>query len=72
MLLFFNCLPAVTVSVMCLYTMVSWVGLQCVIVVLPSHTHFLVISSILSAVLLSTTRQHLEHNHLRSNILYST
>ena len=28
----------VTVSVLCLFLMVTWVGLQCVIVIVPKHT----------------------------------
>ena len=36
----YECL--VTVSVTCLFLTVPWVGLQCVIVVFPNHTHFLV------------------------------
>ena len=35
----YGCL--VTVNVMWLFLMVSWVGLQCVIVVFPDHTHLL-------------------------------
>ena len=35
------CLPDVTVGVQWLFPMVQWVGLQCVIVVFPDHTHFL-------------------------------
>ena len=31
----------VTVNVLWLFLMVLWVGLQCVIVVFPSHTHLL-------------------------------
>ena len=30
-----------TVSVLWLFLMVPWVGLQCVIVVFPDHTHLL-------------------------------
>ena len=30
----------VAVSVLCLFLTVSWVGLQCVIVAFPGHTHF--------------------------------
>ena len=45
----FNCLRGVlrllvTVSVLWLFLTVPWVGLQCVIVVYPDHTHFLKIS----------------------------
>ena len=29
-----------SVSVLCLFLTVPWVGLQCVIVAFPSHTHF--------------------------------
>ena len=31
----------VTVNVLCLFLTVKWVGLQCVIVVFPDHTHLL-------------------------------
>ena len=30
----------VTVSILCLFLTVPWVGMQCVIVVFPGHTHF--------------------------------
>ena len=30
-----------TVSVLCLYLTVAWVGLQCVIVTFPGHSHLL-------------------------------
>ena len=41
-LLYFNCLYChLTVSVLCLFLTVLWVGLQCVIVAFPSHTYFL-------------------------------
>ena len=33
------------VSVLCLFLMVSWVGLQCIIVALPGHTHFYFVMS---------------------------
>ena len=39
LLLSFECL--VTVNVPWLFLIVSWVGLQCVIVVFPDHTHLL-------------------------------
>ena len=39
LLLFFGCL--VTVNVLWLFLMVPWAGLQCVIVVYPDHTYFL-------------------------------
>ena len=35
----FGCL--VTVNVLWLFLTAPWVGLQCVIVVIPDHTHFL-------------------------------
>ena len=38
-LLSFRCL--VTVNVLWLFLTVPWVGLQCVIVVFPDHTHLL-------------------------------
>ena len=41
-LLSFACL--VTVNVLWLFLVVPWVGLQCVIVVFPDHTHSLFIS----------------------------
>ena len=31
----------VTVSILCLFLAVPWVGLQCLIVAFPSHTHLL-------------------------------
>ena len=31
----------VSVNLLCLFLMVPWVDLQCVIVVFPDHTHFL-------------------------------
>ena len=31
----------VTINVLCLFLVVSWVGLQCVIVVFPDHSHLL-------------------------------
>ena len=39
LLLYFGCL--VTVYVLWLFLAVPWVGLQCVIVVFPDHTHLL-------------------------------
>ena len=39
LLLSYGCL--VTVSALCLFITVPWVGLQCVIVVFPDHTHLL-------------------------------
>ena len=39
LLLLFGCL--VTVNILWLFLMVSWAGLQCVIVVFPDHTDFL-------------------------------
>ena len=40
-LLCFNCLLIhLTVNVLYLFLTVLWVGLQCVIVAFPSHTHF--------------------------------
>ena len=39
LLLSYRCI--VTVKVMWLFLTVPWVGLQCVIVVFPDHTHFL-------------------------------
>ena len=38
LLLFYGCL--VTVNVIWLFFLVPWVGLRCVIVVLPDHTYF--------------------------------
>ena len=39
---YFNCLLAVMyVSVLCLFLMVPWVGLQCMIMVFPDQTHLL-------------------------------
>ena len=45
-LLYFNCLPGALYSVF--FVMVPWVGLQCVIMEFPDHTHllFLKISSV--------------------------
>ena len=40
LLLFSGCL--VTVNIMWLFFLVPWVGLRCVIVVLPDHTYFFV------------------------------
>ena len=39
LLLSYRCL--VTVNVLWLFLTMPWVGLQCVIVVFPDHTHFL-------------------------------
>ena len=44
-LLSFGCL--VTVNVLSHFLMVPWVGLQCVIVVLPDYTHLLSVHSTL-------------------------
>ena len=33
---------SVTINVLCLFFMVPWVGLQCVSVVYPVHTHFMI------------------------------
>ena len=41
LLLSYICLA--TVNVMWLFLMVPWVGLQCVIVIFPDHTHFLLL-----------------------------
>ena len=40
-LLYFNCLLMAFDSVLCLFLAVLWVGLQCVIVAFPNHTHLL-------------------------------
>ena len=40
-LLYFNCLLMAFDSVLCLFLAILWVGLQCVIVAFPSHTHLL-------------------------------
>ena len=40
LLLSYRCL--ITVNVLQLFLTVPWVGLRCVIVVFPDHTHFLV------------------------------
>ena len=40
LLLFYGCLVS-TVNVLWLFLKVLWVGLQCVIVVFPDHTHLL-------------------------------
>ena len=41
-LLYFNCLlMPFDSSVLCLFLTVLWVGLQCVIVAFPSHTHLI-------------------------------
>ena len=42
LLLSYRCI--VTINVMWLFLAVPWVGLQCVIVVFPDHTHLLFIS----------------------------
>ena len=39
LLLSYRCI--VTISVLWLFLMVPWVGLECVIVVFPDHTHLL-------------------------------
>ena len=39
LLMSYRCI--VTINVLWLFSMVSWVGLQCVIVVFPDHTHLL-------------------------------
>ena len=39
LLLSYRCI--VTINVLWLFLMVPWVGLQCVIVVFPDHTHLL-------------------------------
>ena len=39
LLLCYGCL--VTVNVLWLFLTVPWVGLQCIIVVFPDHTHFI-------------------------------
>ena len=39
LLLFYKCI--VTINVLWLFLTVPWVGLQCVIVVFPDHTHLL-------------------------------
>ena len=43
LLLPYRCLG--TVNVMCIFLMVPWVGLQCVIVVFPDHSHLLFVVS---------------------------
>ena len=40
-LLYLSFLCLVSVNDMCLFLAVPWVGLQCVIVAFPDHTHFL-------------------------------
>ena len=40
-LLLLSCRCIVTINVLWLFLMVPWVGLQCVIVVFPDHTHLL-------------------------------
>ena len=39
LLLSYRCI--VTINVLCLFLTVSWVGLHCVIVVFPDHTHLI-------------------------------
>ena len=38
LLLSYRCI--VTINVLCLFLTVPWFGLQCVVVVIPQHTHF--------------------------------
>ena len=39
LLLYYTC--TVTINVLWLFLTLPWVGLQCVIVIFPDHTHFL-------------------------------
>ena len=49
--LYFSCLLMLfTVSVLCLFLMVLWVGLQCVIVEFPCHIHLLFHVILLSSI----------------------
>ena len=41
LLLSYMCITCKTVTFLWLFLMVPWVGLQCVIVVFPDHTHLL-------------------------------
>ena len=41
LLLWYYCLTNVTINGLCLFLTALWVGLQCVIVVFPNHTHLL-------------------------------
>ena len=47
LLLSYACL--VTINVLWLFIMVTWVGLQCVIVVFPDHTHLLLVKDMFVA-----------------------
>ena len=42
------------VSVLCLLLVVLWIGLQCVIVAFPGHTHFLIQSKLFITSLVIT------------------
>ena len=42
-LLLLSCKCNVTINVLCLFLTVPWVGLQCVILVFPDHTHLLTV-----------------------------
>ena len=44
-LLLLSCRCIVTINVQWLFLAVQWVGLQCVIVVFPDHTHFFIVSN---------------------------
>ena len=54
MMSYFNCLP--TINVLLLLLMVPWVGLKCVILVLPDHTHIFFIGQLMRVWYLSHKR----------------
>ena len=61
-----------TVSTLCLFLIVSWVGLQFVIVAFPGHTYFLFKDNTLEAIIISIlmSRIYILYFHIRKYILY--
>ena len=60
----------VTVSVLCLFNTMLWLGLQCVIVVFPDHTHLLFRSVVRDCVFtcsMSFVKIEFEPRHAISN-----
>ena len=68
-LLLLSCRCCVTVNVLRLFLTVLWVGLQCVIVVFPYHTHFLLFLGVPWVGLLYVIVAFLGHTHLLFEVM---
>ena len=68
LLLSYRCI--VTINVLWLFLTVPCVGLQCVIVVFPDHTHFLtIVVKVISILLDFCCNLHMKGNHFGDNTI---